>query len=89
MFKKIKTYSNWCDIDQFEGKKIKNRTKFDVLFKDGTVFEAVRIRIQRTSKRVMDMGHYETIPIEKAWFDIEIFGQKVPIRATNVKVRKV
>lgn len=85
--KKVITYSNWCEIDQLDGKDLENGEWLRVKWPDGSITRA-KVRVEKTIYSISDMGSPCDIPVSRAYVRVPHRGASARIRlAENKKIK--
>jgi|SRR6185369_3517450 len=82
--KKVITYSNWCEIDQLDGKPFKDGEWIRVQWPNGNKTRA-KVHVENTSYRISDMGSPCDIPVSKAFVRVPYKGASARIRLAEHK----
>lgn len=86
-FEPIGCYSNWCYLAALGGREdgvLKNGEALEVRFPDGTVVRTA-VLIEEDTEEVMDMGHYDSVPITRAYFQHKVHGAQALVRLDGAK----
>lgn len=86
-FSKIKTYSNWCEIDQLDGTDLQHGEKLKIQFPDGSE-EDHFVEVRQYQSYVEDMGRGTYIPNSEAYVTLKYNGFKIRTRAVGLKAQR-
>jgi hypothetical protein len=84
MFHEVKEYTNWCHLDQIDGKNIKDGEKLELIWPDGHTM-LCNVIVEGGHKEVLDMNSTYLCPISYAFAMIEHHGSELKIRLADVK----
>jgi len=86
--KKIKTYENWCNIDQLDGEDIKDKEKLEITWPDKSV-SIEKLIVEKWEETEYDMGKPCPIPYSKAYIQINYNGLKTKVSAVGLKAKRI
>lgn len=85
---KVKTYSNWCDIDYLDKWELKSGDLLYVTFNDGS-FEKIKISVHDESYETSDHGNPCFVPVRRAYFITQVYGSNVKVPLAGLEAEWV